>query len=52
MGQQNTSVLEYRFKFTVPIALILVRALQRNRTKGLCTGRDLLLEIGLHDYKG
>jgi len=32
MGQQNTSVLEYRFKFTVPIALILVRALQRNRT--------------------
>ena len=32
MGQQNTSVLEYRFKFTVPIAIILVRALQRNRT--------------------
>ena len=32
MGQQNTSVLEYRFKFTVPIARILVRALQRNRT--------------------
>ena len=32
MGQQNTSVLEYRFKFTVPIACILVRALQRNRT--------------------
>ena len=50
MGQQNTSVLEYRFKFTVPIALILVRALQRNRTNRSNTHIDTHKHTRTHTH--